>query len=50
MRFAQSGDIWNMNAEISHNVLDGGIQVEEMYDQWDSDELILISNTNNDFK
>ena len=40
----------NMNIDISHNVLDGGIQVEGMYDQWDSDELILISITNNDFK
>ena len=23
---------WNMNTDISHNVLDGGIQVEGMYD------------------
>ena len=25
-------------------------KTEGMYDQWDSDELILISITNNDFK
>ena len=40
----------NINIDISHNVLDGGIQIEGMYDDWDSDELILVSITNNDFK
>ena len=40
----------NINIDISHNVLDGGIQIEGMHDDWDSDELILVSITNNDFK
>ena len=40
---------WETNTDVSHNILDGGIQIDGMYDSWNDDDLVSVKIANNDF-
>ena len=40
---------WDTNTDVSHNILDGGIQIDGMYDSWNDDDLVSLKIANNDF-
>ena len=42
-------DILGNKYDVSHNILDGGIQIDGMYDSWNDDDLVSVKIANNDF-
>ena len=40
---------WKTNTDVSHNILDGGIQIDGMHDDWNDDDLVSVKIANNDF-
>ena len=47
--FVRNGYLGNTNTDVSHNILDGGIQIDGMYDSWNDDDLVSVKIANNDF-